>query len=167
MKIQLLRMVLILLLLMMFGTIFNFSNQEGVKSASLSRRVTVFVTKNIKSIQRLEASEKEKVLAKIEHIIRKMAHYTLYNIVGFLMMSLMSTYNLENIKRIGISFIVGVIYASTDEIHQSFIPGRGPGIGDVFIDSMGVITGIIIVLGMIYVTNKIREKINIKIWRKK
>ena len=39
-KINILRAILIILLLIMFGTIFNFSNQNGDKSGSLSREVT-------------------------------------------------------------------------------------------------------------------------------
>lgn len=43
-KINILRAILIILLLIMFGTIFNFSNQNGDKSGSLSREVTEKVT---------------------------------------------------------------------------------------------------------------------------
>ena len=57
-KINILRAILIILLLMMFETIFNFSNQNGEKSGSISREITEKVTKNIKAIQKLEKSEK-------------------------------------------------------------------------------------------------------------
>ena len=38
------------------------------------------------------------------------------------------------------------LYAATDEIHQLFVPGRSGEIRDVCLDSLGVITGIIILL---------------------
>ena len=63
------------------------------------------------------------------------------------MMSLMSTYN--NIKgknKILISLIVGFLYASSDEFHQYFIPGRGAMVTDVLIDTLGVSFGIALVL---------------------
>ena len=145
-KINVLRAVLIILLLIMFGSIFRFSNQDGEKSGSLSREITENVTKNVKTIQRMEKSKKEKTLDKIEHFIRKLAHFSLYTVVGILMMSLMSTYNLIQIKRLGISLGVGVIYAMSDEFHQMFIPDRSSSIIDVFIDSCGVFVGIVIVV---------------------
>lgn len=145
MKIKILRAILIILLLGIFYIIFGFSGQEGEKSGSISRQITEAVTKNIKQIQTLEETQKEITLKKIEHIIRKLAHFSLYTVVGILMMSLMSTYNIEQIKRYGISLGVGMIYAISDEIHQSFIPDRTPAVGDVFIDTCGVIFGIILV----------------------
>ena len=156
-KINILRAILIILLIMVFIAIFNFSSQDGEKSGTLSREVTNRVTKDIKSIQELEENKKEEVLSKIEHIIRKIAHFSIYTLVGILMMSLMSTYNLKQIKRIGISFGVGVLYAISDEFHQSFTPDRTPLATDVCIDSCGVIVGIIIVIILLKLVQKIKN----------
>jgi len=41
-------------------------------------------------------------------------------------------------------FAAGVLYAVTDEIHQSFVPGRSCELRDVLIDSVGVLTGVTI-----------------------
>ena len=49
----------------------------------------------------------------------------------------------------GISIVVGLIYAITDEFHQSFVPGRGPSVTDVCIDTAGVFAGILIVLAIV------------------
>ena len=40
-------------------------------------------------------------------------------------------------------FMICVIYAVSDEVHQAFVPGRGPALKDVLIDSAGAFTGII------------------------
>ena len=56
------------------------------------------------------------------------------------------------------SLIIGVIYAISDEIHQCFTPGRGPLVTDVIIDTMGVLLGILLVVLVI----KIYEKLIIK-----
>lgn len=157
-KINLLRAILIILLVIMFGTIFNFSDQDGEKSGSLSREVTENVTKNVKSIQKLEKSQKEKVLDKIEHFIRKLAHFSLYMVVGILTMSLVSTYDLKQIKRIGISLSVGVLYAATDELHQAFIPARTAAVGDVCIDSCGAVVGILFVMIVLKIAQKIKSR---------
>ena len=150
-KINILRAILIILLLIMFGVIFNFSNQNGEQSGSLSKEITEEVTKNIIYVQKLEESEKERVLIKVEHYIRKLAHFSLYLVVGFLTMCLMSTYELKEIRRIFISLIVGIIYATSDEFHQIFIQDRSSSIVDVGIDSCGVLVGIFISLGVIKV----------------
>ena len=59
-------------------------------------------------------------------------------------MSLMNTYNLKMSKKVIISLIIGVIYAISDEFHQSFIPDRSSSFFDVIIDTSGVIFGILI-----------------------
>ena len=145
MKLNILRTILIILLMLHMWIIFGFSNQNGEESGSISRKITQMITKNIKSIQELEEQEKEKVLKNIEHFIRKLAHFSIYTIMGILLMSLMLTYNLKTKNRIIISGVIGLIYAISDEIHQSFIPNRTPLIGDVFIDFSGVIVGILMV----------------------
>lgn len=157
-KINILRAILIILLIVTFYVIFGFSSQDGEKSSSLSKEITVEVTKNIQSIQKLEKSKKEEVLSEIEHIIRKLAHFSLYTLVGILLMSLMSTYKLTNIKRIGISMGLGVLYAISDEIHQYFIPERTALIGDIFIDSSGVVVGICIIIAGMKIYNAIINK---------
>ena len=76
-------------------------------------------------------------------------------------MALLSTY--ENIKRknqIYISTMLGILYAISDEIHQSFTPGRGPKITDVFIDSLGVFFGIIVILLIVEIINIKNKKVS-------
>ena len=145
-KKNILRAILIILLIANLWVIFGFSNQNGEESGSLSKKVTQIITQNIKSIQNLEQNQKEKVLNKIEHIVRKLAHFTLYTSIGFLTMSLMSTYKLTNKKRVALSLCIGSFYAISDEIHQIFVPNRGPEISDVLIDTSGVIFGVLIAI---------------------
>ena len=146
MKLNIIRGTLITALIAIFVTIFGFSNQNSETSSGLSRKVTNFVVEIIPSIKNMQEPEKENVVDRIESVVRKIAHYSIYTIVGILLMSLMSTYKLKELDRIAVSLIIGVIYASTDEIHQAFVPGRGPLVTDVILDSIGVLTGICIVL---------------------
>lgn len=158
MKINILRAVLIVMLLGTFYIIFGFSSQNAEESSSVSRQITENVTKDIKKIQAMEKSKKEQVLSEIEHIIRKIAHFSLYTVVGILIMSLMSTYNIKQKTRYKASLSTGIIYAISDEIHQSFTPGRSPMVGDVFIDTCGVIFGIIIVKTCMGIITKVKNK---------
>jgi len=71
-------------------------------------------------------------------------------------MAFMCTFNTKLLYKFGISFLVGLIYAITDEYHQSFVAGRGPAITDVCIDTAGVCIGIVIVLIIISIYKKLR-----------
>ncbi len=154
MKENILKAILIILLLGTFGMIFGFSSQNSDESGGISKQITKTLTKNIKSVQSLEKEQKEKVLEEIETVIRKTAHFSIYTIVGFLVMSLLSTSQLQNKYKIGLSILIGVLYASSDEIHQAFVPGRGCQATDVMIDTFGVLLGIWFAIGV----KKLRKK---------
>lgn len=166
MKINIVRAILIILLIGTFSIIFGFSNQDSKKSGGLSQKVAEFVVRFVPNLEQLEQEQKTVITDRIESVIRKIAHFTIYTLVGFLLMSLMCTYKLKQLDQVSISLIIGVIYASTDEIHQAFIPGRGPQVTDVMLDSLGVLTGIFISLLVVEIIRKITKKnydnINIK-----
>ena len=146
MKLNIIRGILITALIAIFVIIFGFSNQNSETSSGLSQKVTNFLVEFIPSIENMPEPEKEDVVDRIESIVRKVAHYSIYTLVGILLMSLMSTFKMKELERVAVSLIVGVIYAATDEIHQAFVPGRGPLVTDVILDSIGVLTGIFIVM---------------------
>ena len=93
-----------------------------------------------------EQNEREAITLRIEKVIRKIAHFSIYTAVGLLLMALISTFEMKEKNRIIISLIIGIIYASSDEIHQSFVPERSPMITDVMIDTMGVMLGILLIM---------------------
>ena len=158
MKINIIRIVLFILILTTFITIFRFSSQDGQTSSSLSKEVTEKVTKRINKIQNLEETERKNVLSRIEKIIRKIAHFSLYTIVGILLMSLACTYEFTEFKRGRISFLIGLMYACLDELHQFFISERSAQITDVMIDSMGVLFGILLVMLIYKIYTSRKEK---------
>lgn len=160
MKINILRAILVIMLAYTFFTIFGFSNQDGKESSSLSRNITIAITNNIKEIQNLNNDEKEIVLSRIESIIRKIAHFSIYALVGFLLMALFSTYKIQEKPRIIISFIIGFIYAISDEVHQIFIQDRSAQITDVMIDSLGVLLGIFVLMLFLEIVNKFIKHTN-------
>lgn len=157
MKKNILRIILILLLLGTFYIIFGFSSQDGEKSGSISRRITEKIATFIPQIQKENEIEKENIMNTMERIIRKMAHFSIYTLVGLLLMALVSTYNIKEKNRLIITLTTGIIYASSDEIHQSFVPGRSPMITDIVIDTMGVILGILLIILGKKIIKKYRE----------
>lgn len=158
MKINIIRMILIILLICTFGIIFGFSNQNGEESSGISTKITKIILEKSKKYQNSNENEKQIIFKKSQKIIRKLAHFSIYTLVGFLLMWLFVTFNqLTNKKRALISIIIGIIYASSDEIHQKFIAGRSPQITDVYIDTLGVILGVLIVILLVKLYIKLKS----------
>ena len=124
MKINLLRIVLLILLFGTFYIIFGFSSQDGEESGGISSRVTEFILEKSNTYKNIEENRQDEIFERTEKIIRKIAHLSIYALVGSLLMGLVSTFKLKEKTRILISLILGVLYAASDEIHQLFSPGR-------------------------------------------
>ena len=73
-------------------------------------------------------------------ILRKLAHFTEFTALG---MTLAWRYGMLQKKKAW-PFLSGVAAACIDETIQIFVPERAPGLRDVFIDSCGVLTGMIL-----------------------
>ncbi len=157
-SINILRIILIILLLCTFFIIFGFSSQNGEQSSGISRKVTEIILKVSVNYNQLEEEEKEIVLHRTESIIRKIAHFSIYTVVGFLLMGLLSTYKLKEKWRIIITIVIGILYAISDEFHQSFSPGRSPKITDVYIDTLGIILGVLLVILIRMIYKKIKTE---------
>jgi VanZ family protein len=52
------------------------------------------------------------------------------------------------IKAARYTFITGIIYAVSDELHQAFVPGRQAALADIFIDA----AGIMLALGLVRIS---------------
>ena len=122
------------------GIIFCFSNQNADDSSKISDG---FITTIINFFvdDDLSIDEKELLLEKCSFYVRKLAHFTLYFVLGILVLNLLYQYNLKNKLLIGI--VICIIYSCSDEFHQLFIPGRSGELRDVFIDSIGSLSGIL------------------------
>lgn len=163
MKRTLLRILFLLLLCLTFFAIFKFSSQDGVESGGLSKKVTTKFVNIFPYTKNLSNETKNKLIEHGEIIVRKSAHLSIYTLVGIFIMAFMSTFNTSLKIQFGVSILVGLIYAITDEYHQSFVPGRGPSFVDVCIDTTGVFIGILIILAIVSIyrafkyDKKIRE----------
>lgn len=76
----------------------------------------------------------------------KLIHIAEYAVLCFLLSKTLSFTLKENVKRyIGLAAIViTLLYAISDEFHQSFVPGRYAEVYDVFADGMGAVLSQII-----------------------
>jgi VanZ family protein len=91
----------------------------------------------------------------VEFFIRKAAHFFVYFGLGLLIYRALSFHFLNNRLTFIGSWVLTILYAISDEIHQGFTPNRSPHWEDVIIDVAGGLFGILLAL-IIY--KKIRTK---------
>lgn len=138
----------IILIIIWMITVFAFSNQKGEESKETSHMVTETVMNTISS-----KNQEEKILLieKVEKVIRKFAHYSIYTVGGILIINYAYTKERTPKEKVLYSIAFGSGYAATDELHQLFVSGRSASILDVGIDTLGIITGILIYIGVRYI----------------
>ena len=112
--------------------IFLFSNQDSSVSSRQSGTVVEF-------IQSLGSSLGEDLLT---FLTRKAAHILVYLVLGVLVYNLVRTYGLSRKRTVLISIVVAFGYATFDEVHQLFIPGRSGELRDVLIDTAAASIGV-------------------------
>lgn len=73
-------------------------------------------------------------------LLRKAAHVIEFGVLTYLLLraSVRSWPASTKEKLMAWAGVVALIYAASDEIHQSFVPGRGPSVYDVLIDGVGI-----------------------------
>jgi VanZ family protein len=73
----------------------------------------------------------------------KLLHMGEYSILGFLSIRAIHSLNLRSSNgfMLALSVIFCVFYGFSDEIHQSFVPGRTVSIGDLMADGVGGFLG--------------------------
>ena len=133
--------------------IFLFSSQTGEESGAVSKGLmeTLF------SFLRLDGKEKE----ILHHLIRKGAHMAEYAVLGaslcvlfFYLSDIGIRKGASRLGMMGCALAFSVVFAVTDEIHQAFVPGRGPAVKDVLIDTVGAAIGI----ALIYAVYRYKRK---------
>lgn len=117
------RIIFIILTIIWMITVFAFSSQRTDES----NKTSSFLTGKVVSLlygNNLNKEELNLKIEKIDPIIRKIAHYTLYLIGGVLITVVVFTYSINTKRKIAVSQSIGSFYSITDEIHQYFVPRK-------------------------------------------
>jgi VanZ family protein len=80
--------------------------------------------------------------------LRKVAHLAEYAVLGALLTRALATASpSQRVTTVAgaQAWILGAVYAATDELHQHFVPGRQASGIDLLIDAVGVAAGVIAV----------------------
>jgi VanZ family protein len=130
------RLVLLLVAICSIATMLYFSSRTAEISSQQSQMII-----NIIKLIGIEPSS---------YFIRKLAHFTIFTIIGFCISMFIGSYDMNKIISTLLSFTLTTGYACIDEYIQTFIPGRNGSINDVMIDISGVIIGILLYNIVIY-----------------
>lgn len=122
------------------GCIFWLSSKDGSQSQNMSDSVRGILMKLFGPLLN-------------SFIVRKFAHFFEYAVLGFLIgcALFLSRKRFSPITAV----ICSALYSISDEIHQYFVPGRACRIFDVGVDTLGALTGTLILALIILIINSI------------
>lgn len=147
------RRITLVLLLGWMVVIFLFSSQPADESTQTSLRVERAICMLTVPGYTWKTPEEQTALAeKIEFPVRKGAHMTEYAILAVLFLGLVAENEITG-KQLGGSILLTAVYASTDEFHQLFVPGRSGQLRDVLIDSGGALIGVLLFTLLLFCVN--------------
>ena len=157
----------------MCAFIFYMSDRPADESGAMSMGIVQGIVRLIvPSFDAMDADAQLALMKSIEHIIRKLAHFSEYALLGVLSVNLArciargrgllpdgcggrranrgaaAADRRPGLACAGIAWAFATLYAATDEIHQIFVPGRTFFFTDIAIDSAGVLCGILVFTGI-------------------
>ena len=135
--------------------IFLFSGQQGEASAGVSNGVGEWLL-GILGIEIPPGMSASNVPILFGLTIRKLAHIFLYFLLGGTSFLFAATLPVKTVAKVrpavsgGIAFVISLLYACLDEVHQSFVPGRAAQIQDVGVDAIGFVLAIVLIMTIWY-----------------
>ncbi len=147
--------------------IFRLSAESKEESGERSTGVVAFFLPILHpEYDTLSYNDKLAAMEDTHRIVRKMAHFLEYALLGFLFTSLLLYLN-RRIRRARVAKwatwmvppLFCLIYAISDEVHQIFSE-RGPSVRDVLIDFAGAIAGYLLIhaiVGLVDLAKKRRK----------
>lgn len=163
----------ILISLTIMVVIFMLSAQSSGESGSLSDAVARMLAEIfIGGFDQLSPADQASIIASWAWPVRKTAHATEYACLAISWVMTCWQYMLWSRERSGAAtpsralafrstvtaFIIAVLYACTDELHQLFIDGRAGQITDVLVDSSGALVGCLLSFATLRAIIRARQK---------
>lgn len=146
------RRIIWVITLLLMTVIFVFSSRPG----DLSIQDSAWLLDRINILDEEEALDTTNMQSMfLQRKIRKAAHIILFGSLAILIYASIYGYVGKAIKTGVISWLLTIIYAITDEIHQYFVPGRAAQIQDVIRDGKGAFFGCIIMMVLFLTIEKL------------
>lgn len=140
------------------GVIFWLSAQNGETSGALSQGILTWVVDKLQGVLSpiWQAISGASIDQEVLHTgLRKLAHFCAYMILSGLVyldlqvapIGLMRSLKRHTLAQWLYTLAICGLYAVSDELHQAFVPGRGPSVMDVGIDTLGAASTLAIITG--------------------
>jgi len=84
------------------------------------------------------ASSRPTLPVPLEGGTDKLAHFGAYAVLGFALGHARAYFSFP----LAVATLIGGLYALSDEVHQSFVPGRSPDFADWVADALGILAGL-------------------------
>lgn len=135
------KIIYILLIIFWLTVIFIFSSNNASESNGLSKGL---IGRGIKIYEKItnKSVNTKKIVKKLNYPVRKVAHYSVFFVLGIFIYLFISTTKINH--KFILSLLICILCACFDEIHQIFTFGRTAKVFDVFIDTLGSLTSILI-----------------------
>lgn len=150
------RVLSFLALFLWMGLIFFFSSQDADASSSTSGQVIDKVAQHtVEGYKEYSQAQKDLFIYEHQHIVRKLAHFAEYALLGVLALAALSTLPLRTSLRPVAALVMGAGYATLDELHQMLSAGRSCQWSDVLLDTSGVLVGVVALLFVLFCVRKL------------
>jgi VanZ family protein len=140
----------------LMGIIFYFSSKPDYSSNQSSLFIVNVLLKIYEKITHIRQQEiKPEMIETLNFIERKLSHFCEYAVLADAFAFHLAVLKQKGKRLFLFPVILSAIYASTDEFHQLFVPGRSGQLRDVMIDTSGAIAGTLV---FILITARIIHK---------
>ena len=126
--------ICVCMILLSLSFIWGNSLLPGAQSSELSNKI-------LNLVERLFGE----TIPQGAFVIRKLAHFSEFAYLGLLFTWFFKLIGQKGIHSFTMPLLFGGIAALTDETLQMLTPQRGPSLVDVWIDSAGVVVGVLLV----------------------
>jgi VanZ family protein len=121
--------------------IYNFSAQSAKESSELSRGLSRYLYSFINRVL------PQQITVQGFHLfLRSGAHFFIFFVLALLLINAFRVSGYSDYKVVLYTLITAVACAFADEFHQLFVPGRGAQFKDILIDSLGIISAVVLYL---------------------
>lgn len=152
------KIILYIPMIIWMGVIFLFSAQNSANSSETSSLPATVLAQIINpDFNQLNETEQADLIDKCQFAVRKLAHFSIYTVLGFLSLLALADKKLNIKIKLLLSAIICLTYAASDEIHQYFVPGRSCQFRDILIDFCGSLFGIFLFFIIICIIKKHRQ----------
>ena len=141
-----------ILVVIWMSLIFSMSAQVAHESQAMSDSLLDVIL----AFFHITFLQQENFKDMISFLIRKAAHMSEYAILAILVYKYFASRKMRHVY--SYAFIISVLYACSDEIHQLFVSGRSGEMMDVGIDSCGAFIGLSLLSIVMHIMNKRRSR---------